>query len=57
MKQRRLGGNGPKVSSLGYGAMGINLAYGASDTQQGIATIRQAYEAGITLFDTAELYG
>jgi aryl-alcohol dehydrogenase-like predicted oxidoreductase len=57
MQKRKLGTNGPEVSALGYGAMGINLAYGASDTEQSIATIRQAYESGITLFDTAELYG
>jgi aryl-alcohol dehydrogenase-like predicted oxidoreductase len=46
--------------AIGYGAMGINLAYGPSDEQEGIAAIQRAHELGvtsITMFDTAELYG
>src|SRR5262245_49590601 len=57
MKKRKLGTHGPTVSAIGYGAMGISLAYGASDAQQGIDTIRRAYDLGVTFFDTAELYG
>lgn len=57
MQKRKLGRNGPEVSAIGYGAMGINLAYGASDEQQGANTIHRAYDLGVTLFDTAELYG
>lgn len=57
MHKRKLGANGPEVSAIGYGAMGINLAYGSSDVAQGIETIKRAYEAGVTLFDTAEMYG
>lgn len=57
MEKRLLGANGPEVSALGYGAMGISIAYGPGDEQEGVATIRRAYELGVTLFDTAELYG
>jgi aryl-alcohol dehydrogenase-like predicted oxidoreductase len=57
MQQRTLGQQGLTVSALGYGAMGINLAYGPSDEQQGIAAIQRAHDLGVTFFDTAELYG
>jgi aryl-alcohol dehydrogenase-like predicted oxidoreductase len=42
---------------MGYGAMGIHLAYGPSDPNEGLETIRRAYALGVTHFDTAELYG
>ncbi|MFG1922900.1 aldo/keto reductase [Cryptosporangium sp. NPDC048952] len=57
MQQRSLGTQGLTVSALGYGAMGVSMAYGPSDEQASIATIRRAYEVGVTFFDTAELYG
>jgi aryl-alcohol dehydrogenase-like predicted oxidoreductase len=57
MEQRTLGRQGLAASALGYGAMGISLAYGPSDENGGIATIRRAHELGVTFFDTAELYG
>jgi len=57
MKHRKLGAFGPTVSAIGYGAMGINLAYGPSDAEQGVETIQRAHQLGVTLFDTAELYG
>jgi len=57
MQQRTLGTEGLSVSEIGYGAMGINLAYGPSDPDEGAAAIRRAYELGVTHFDTAELYG
>lgn len=57
MQKRRLGINGPEVSAIGYGAMGFHLAYGAADTQSGFDVIQRAYELGVTLFDTAEMYG
>ncbi|UQV47545.1 aldo/keto reductase [Janthinobacterium lividum] len=57
MQKRKLGTNGPEVSSIGYGAMGFHLAYGAADEQAGLATIRRAHDLGVTFFDTAELYG
>lgn len=57
MKQRKLGADGPLVSAIGYGAMGISLGYGKSDERQGGETIRRAYDLGVTLFDTAASYG
>ncbi|HEY5464200.1 MAG TPA: aldo/keto reductase [Hanamia sp.] len=58
MKKRKLGNSGLEVSALGLGCMGLNFGYGpATDKQQGIKLIREAYEQGITFFDTAEAYG
>ena len=58
MKTRTLGRVGPQVSALGYGAMGLSLAYGpAADRKDAIAILRAAVERGVTLFDTAEAYG
>lgn len=57
MQKRTLGNQGLEVSELGFGAMGISLAYGPGDEQEGIATIQRAHDLGVTFFDTAELYG
>lgn len=57
MQQRTLGRQGLTVSAIGYGAMGLHLAYGPSDEREGLAAIRRAYELGVNFFDTAELYG
>ncbi|WP_329372501.1 aldo/keto reductase [Streptomyces sp. NBC_01483] len=57
MQQRTLGRQGLRVSALGLGTMGMSIAYGPSDDDEGIATIRRAHGVGVTLFDTAELYG
>jgi aryl-alcohol dehydrogenase-like predicted oxidoreductase len=58
MKQRKLGSSGLEVSALGYGAMGLSHGYGqAADRREGIALIRTAVERGVTLFDTAQVYG
>ncbi|CAN7178518.1 aldo/keto reductase [Aminobacter sp. LjRoot7] len=57
MQKRKLGLNGPEVSEIGYGAMGVSIAYGNSDEAEGIETIRYAFDQGVTFFDTAELYG
>ncbi len=47
-----------KVSSLGTGCMSISANYGApAKIEEGIKTIRKAYESGVTFFDTAEVYG
>jgi aryl-alcohol dehydrogenase-like predicted oxidoreductase len=48
---------GLEVGAIDLGTMGMTMAYGAADEPGGIATIRRAYELGVTLFDTAELYG
>ena len=57
MRYRTLGTQGLQSSAIGYGAMGITLAYGAADKAGGTAAIRRAHEVGITMIDTAELYG
>ena len=57
MNIRPLGNQGLTVSAIGYGAMGISMAYGSSDRAESIRTIRKACELGITFFDTAEIYG
>lgn len=58
MKTRKLGSNGLEVSALGFGAMGMSYGYGpAKDKKEMITILRAAVELGVTLFDTAELYG
>lgn len=58
MKKRRLGQNGPEVSAIGFGCMGINFGYGNSmDKQEAITLIRQTFDRGENFFDTAEVYG
>ncbi len=52
-----LGAQGLEVSAIGLGTMGMTMAYGAGDEAGGIDTIRRARELGVTLLDTAELYG
>jgi aryl-alcohol dehydrogenase-like predicted oxidoreductase len=58
MKTRILGKSGLKVSAIGYGCMGLTGTYGkAVSRPEGIHIIRDAFERGISLFDTAEAYG
>jgi aryl-alcohol dehydrogenase-like predicted oxidoreductase len=57
MQQRTLGRNGPKVSALGLGCMGMSGMYGPADRAESVATIRSALDAGITLIDTGDFYG
>jgi aryl-alcohol dehydrogenase-like predicted oxidoreductase len=57
MQTRALGRNGPTVSALGLGLMGMSDFYGPADEAESLATIHAAMEAGITLFDTADFYG
>jgi aryl-alcohol dehydrogenase-like predicted oxidoreductase len=57
MQTRQLGRNGPQVSALGLGCMGMGTLYGASDDDQSILTLHRAIELGVSLFDTAEFYG
>ena len=57
MKKRTLGTQGLRVSEQGLGCMGMSAWYGATDEAESIATIHLALELGITLFDTADVYG
>lgn len=58
MKTRRLGRSGPEVSAIGLGCMGMASFYGQpSDEGQATAVIHRALDLGVTLFDTAEMYG
>ena len=58
MKTRRLGPKGPEVSAIGLGCMGMAAFYGQGlDEDQATAVIHRALDLGITLFDTAEMYG
>ncbi|MDM5317330.1 aldo/keto reductase [Fictibacillus sp. b24] len=57
MKTRKIGTNGPEVSSIGLGCMGMSDLYGNTDRTESIATIHEALEKGVTLFDTGDFYG
>jgi aryl-alcohol dehydrogenase-like predicted oxidoreductase len=57
MNTRTLGTNGPEVSALGLGCMGMSDIYGPSDEAESIATIHAALDAGINLIDTGDFYG
>ncbi|MBS3904589.1 MAG: aldo/keto reductase [Simkania sp.] len=55
--KRKLGQQGLEVSELGLGCMGMSQSYGTPNDAESIATIHRAIELGVTLFDTAEIYG
>jgi aryl-alcohol dehydrogenase-like predicted oxidoreductase len=57
MEERALGGGGLKVSALGLGCMGMSEFYGEGDETESLATIDRAVELGVTLLDTADIYG
>jgi aryl-alcohol dehydrogenase-like predicted oxidoreductase len=57
MKQRILGKQGLTVPAPGLGCMGMSEFYGARDDQESIATIHHALDLGVTLLDTADMYG
>lgn len=57
MKTRKLGNQGLEVSSIGYGVMSITGVYGSIDHAAALATVHKAVDLGVTLFDTAEMYG
>ena len=58
MNTRTLGKGGLEVSALGFGCMGLSFGYGpATEKQAAVALIREAFENGVTFFDTAACYG
>jgi aryl-alcohol dehydrogenase-like predicted oxidoreductase len=58
MQARTLGRSNLSVSAIGFGCMGLNFSYGEPmDKADAIRLLRQAVEAGVTFFDTAEAYG
>jgi aryl-alcohol dehydrogenase-like predicted oxidoreductase len=57
MKFRKLGSNGPQVSALGLGCMGMSISYGVPDDAESIATIRRALDLGCNLIVTSDAYG
>ena len=58
MEKRMLGASGLEVSAIGLGCMGMSFGLGpAKDKQEMISLIRSAVDKGVTLFDTAEIYG
>jgi len=57
MQYRRLGKSSLVVSAMGLGCMGMSQSYGPADEQESLATINLAIDSGITLLDTADMYG
>jgi aryl-alcohol dehydrogenase-like predicted oxidoreductase len=57
MKYRNLGSQGPLVSALGLGCMGMSASYGPTNDATSLKVIQRAYDRGITFFDTADMYG
>ena len=57
MHTRTLGAHGPVVSAIGLGCMGMSDFYGARDDHESVATIHRAIDLGVTLLDTADMYG
>jgi aryl-alcohol dehydrogenase-like predicted oxidoreductase len=57
MKKRTLGPQGPEVSAIGLGCMGMSAFYGATDEQEAVRTIHRALELGCDFLDTSDMYG
>jgi aryl-alcohol dehydrogenase-like predicted oxidoreductase len=57
MKHRQLGSNGPVVSAVGLGCMGMSEFYAGRDDEESIRTVHRALDLGVTFLDTADMYG
>jgi aryl-alcohol dehydrogenase-like predicted oxidoreductase len=57
MQRRKLGRNGPSVSALGLGCMGMSEFYAGRDDAESVATIHRALDLGVDFLDTADMYG
>jgi aryl-alcohol dehydrogenase-like predicted oxidoreductase len=58
MQRRKLGKSNFEVSAIGFGCMGLNFGYSSTlSREESVTLIRQAADRGVTLFDTAEVYG
>jgi aryl-alcohol dehydrogenase-like predicted oxidoreductase len=57
METRKIGSQGLAAGAIGLGCMGMTHAYGTGDEAESIATIHRALDCGVTLLDTAEVYG
>ncbi len=57
MQSRTLGTQGLEVGAIGLGCMGMSFAYGTPDDAESVATLHRALDLGVTMLDTAEMYG
>jgi len=57
MQKRTLGPNGPEVSAIGLGCMGMSAFYGTTDEAESVRTIHRALELGCNFLDTSDMYG
>jgi len=57
LQKRQLGSNGPSVSAIGLGCMGMSDFYGLADDERSIQTIHKTLDLGINFLDTADVYG
>jgi aryl-alcohol dehydrogenase-like predicted oxidoreductase len=57
MKRRKLGANGPEVSEIGLGCMGMSEFYGPSEKERSVSVVHRALDLGIDFLDTADMYG
>jgi aryl-alcohol dehydrogenase-like predicted oxidoreductase len=57
MRKRKLGTDGPEVSEIGLGCMGMSAFYGATDEAEAVRTIHRALDLGCNFLDTSDMYG